>query len=189
MSSDEIDARFATALSELGAAVGRIDRAELDAACALIAGARNIVLYGCGREGLQLRGFAMRLHHLGLRVAMQGDMAASPVGQGDLFLVSAGPGELSTVTALMRVARGAGAKVLFLTAVPGTASAGLADLVLTVPAQTMASDTGVTATSVLPMGSVYEGALFLAFEIMVLDLRDRLGVGADAMRANHTNLE
>ena len=44
-------------------------------------------------------------------------------------------------------------------------------------------------TSVLPMGSVYEGALFLLFEVMVLQLREILGVTPDAMRARHTNLE
>ena len=54
-----------------------------------------------------ISGLIMRLHHLGLRVAMQGDMAAPPLAQGDLFLCSAGPGELATVTALMQVARDA----------------------------------------------------------------------------------
>ena len=182
-------ALFGTALAELGEVTARIDAADLAAACAAIATARNIVLYGCGREGLQMRGFAMRLHHLGCRVAMQGDMACPPVGRGDLFLVSAGPGELSTVTALMRVARDAGAAVLLLTAEPDTPSAALATRVLTIPAQTMARDTGVAATSVLPMGSVYEGALSLLFEIMVLRLRDILGTTPEAMRARHTNLE
>jgi 6-phospho-3-hexuloisomerase len=180
---------FDTALAELSAVTSRIDAGEIDAALATIARARRIVLYGCGREGLQLRGFAMRLHHLGLHIAMQGDMAAPPVEAGDLLIVSAGPGELSTVTALMRVAREAGAEVLFLTAEPGAASAGLATEVLTIPAQTMARDQGPGATSVLPMGSVYEGALFLLFEVMVLRLRDRLGVTPDEMRARHTNLE
>ena len=61
--------------------------------------------------------------------------------------------------------------------------------VLVIPAQTMASDQGGKATSVLPMGSVYEGAMFLLFEVMVLRLRRQLGIGAEAMRANHTNLE
>lgn len=190
MSSVEaIQVHFATALSELGAVAGRMSEAEVDAACATISKARRIVLYGCGREGLQLRGFAMRLHHLGLSVAMQGDMAAPPVGRGDLFLCSAGPGELSTVTALMRVAMDAGAEVLFLTAEPDTPSAGLATQILTIPAQTMARDQGPDATSVLPMGSVYEGALFLLFEIIVLMLREKLAITPDAMRANHTNLE
>ncbi len=39
------------------------------------------------------------------------------------------------------------------------------------------------------MGSVYEGALFLMFEIVVLLLKERLGVSDAFMRANHTNLE
>jgi 6-phospho-3-hexuloisomerase len=182
-------ARFETALKELGAVAGAVGDAQIAGACEMIAKARRIVLYGCGREGLQIRGLAMRLHHLGLDVAMQGDMTAPPVGAGDLFLVSAGPGELSTVTALMLVARSAGASVLFLTAEPKTPSAALADVVLVIPAQTMARDQGPERTSVLPMGSVYEGALFLVFEIMVLELRDMLGITSEAMRANHTNLE
>ena len=181
--------RFAAAVAELSVVTSLIDPAAVEAACATVARAGRIVLYGCGREGLQLRGFAMRLHHLGLRVAMQGDMAAPPVGAGDLLVVSAGPGELATVTALMRVAREAGAEVMFLTAEPETPSAALATQVLSIPAQTMARDRGDAATSVLPMGSVYEGALFLLFEVMVLRLRDLLGVSAEAMRARHTNLE
>ena len=180
---------FETVVAELRDVAGRLDADRIEAALDTIARASRIVLYGCGREGLQLRGFAMRLHHLGLDVAMQGDMAAPPVGEGDLLVVSAGPGELSTVTALMNVSRKAGADVLFLTAEPETPSAELATRVLPIPAQTMARDRGTNATSLLPMGSVYEGALFVLFEVMVLKLRDRLGVTPDAMRARHANLE
>jgi 6-phospho-3-hexuloisomerase len=53
----------------------------------------------------------------------------------------------------------------------------------------MADDQGDSVTSVLPMGSLYEGALFVLFEIMVLKLKDKLNISADAMRANHTNME
>jgi len=177
------------ALAELGAVTAKIDPAAVARACETIAGAGRIVLYGCGREGLQMRGFAMRLHHLGRDVGVQGEMTAPPIGAGDVFIASAGPGELATVTALMRIAREAGADVLLLTAEPGTPAAKLATEVLTIPAQTMARDQGAGATSVLPMGSVYEGALFILFEIMVLELRDRLGETAETMRARHTNLE
>jgi 6-phospho-3-hexuloisomerase len=51
------------------------------------------------------------------------------------------------------------------------------------------ADDLAAANSVLPMGSLYEGAQYVLFEIMILKLRDRLGVTAEAMRANHTNLE
>ena len=51
----------------------------------------------------------------------------------------------------------------------------------------MASDRG--GASVLPMGSLFEGAMFLVFEVLVLRLRDVLGETADSMRARHTNME
>jgi 6-phospho-3-hexuloisomerase len=43
--------------------------------------------------------------------------------------------------------------------------------------------------SVLPMGSLYETALLLFFELVVVSLRDRLGLTPEAMHARHTNLE
>ena len=85
----------------------------------MIAGARRIVVFGGGREKLQIMGFAMRLYHMGLAVAVEGDMTTPPVGQGDLFLVTCGPGEISTALALMGVARAAGATILLITAQPG----------------------------------------------------------------------
>jgi 6-phospho-3-hexuloisomerase len=176
------------ALSELGAVFDRIDQAGVDQAVEAIAGARRMALYGCGREGLQIKGFCMRLYHLGLQVAMVGDMTTFALGPGDLFIASAGPGALPTAETLMAVARRAGARILLVTAQPDGAAADLADLVLTIPAQTMANDRGA-GLSVLPMGSLFEGAQYVLFEIMILALRDRLGVTPEAMRSNHTNLE
>lgn len=178
---------FGQALSELGSVLDDIRPGDIERAVEMIAETGVIVGYGCGREGLQVQGLVMRLHHLGLRASMQGAMNTPPLGPGDLFLCSAGPGELSTVTALMTVARKAGAGILFLTAEPECDAARMADHVLTVPAQTMARDIG--GSSVLPMGSVYEGALFVLFEIMVLELKQRLGETSESMRARHTNME
>lgn len=126
---------FKTALDELGAVLARVDGDRIDAACGMLVGARQIVVYGCGREALQVKGFAMRLYHLGLPVSVVGDMTTPPVGQGDVLLVSSGPGETSTVLTLMRIAREAGATVLLLTAQAGGSAAGLADLTLLIPAQ------------------------------------------------------
>ncbi|PBB21471.1 6-phospho-3-hexuloisomerase [Mesorhizobium sp. WSM4313] len=180
---------FATALDELGAVLARTDEARIDAACKMLAGAGRIAVYGCGREALQVKGFAMRLYHLGLPVSVVGDMTTPPLGQGDVFLASSGPGETTTVLTLMRVAREAGAKVLLLTAEPASSAAKLADFTLVIPAQTMASDQGEARSSVLPMGSLFEGALFLLFEIMVLKLQALTNATPEAMRARHTNME
>jgi 6-phospho-3-hexuloisomerase len=179
---------YEAALDELRAVFARIDNAAVDRAVAEIAAARRIALYGVGREGLQVKGLCMRLFHLGRAAAMVGDMTTPPLAPGDLLVVSAGPGAFSTVLALMGVARQAGARTLVVTAQPGGEAARAADVVLPVPAQTMADDRG-GSVSVLPMGSLYEGAQYLLFEVMILKLRDRLGVSPEAMRANHTNLE
>jgi len=179
---------YQAALDDLGRVFARIDDAAVDRAVGEIAGAGKIALYGVGREGLQIKGLAMRLFHLGLRVAMVGDMTTPHLGTGDLLIVSAGPGGFSTVDALLGVARDAGARTLLVTAQPNGSAAKLSDTILTVPAQTMADDSG-PAVSVLPMGSLFEGAQYILFEIMILKLRDRLGVTPEAMRANHTNLE
>jgi 6-phospho-3-hexuloisomerase len=179
---------YRTALDELAAVFARIDAAAVDAAVAELAAARRVALYGCGREGLQMRGLCMRLFHLGRTVAMVGDMTTFAVGAGDLLFASAGPGALATADALLTVAKQAGARTMIVTAQPTGPTSRLADRLLVLPAQTMANDRG-PATAVLPMGSVFEGAQFVLFEVMVLKLRDRLGVTPEAMRANHTNLE
>ena len=178
---------MAEAAAELTDIAERMDEASLDRAVEAIARARHTMLYGCGREGLMMRALAMRLHHLGLDVCMQGDVTAFPLGPGDLFLCAAGPGELPTASALCGVASSAGARVLVVTAEPDGATAAMADDLLVIPAQTMARDIG--GGSVLPMGSLFEGAMFMLFEVMVLRLRDILGQTAGSMRARHTNME
>ncbi|MFC3322759.1 SIS domain-containing protein [Mesorhizobium cantuariense] len=187
--SDKSKSLFETALDELGGVLAGVDESRIDAACKKLAGARQIVVYGCGREALQVKGFAMRLYHLGLPVSVVGDMTTPPLGPGDVFLVSSGPGETSTVLTLMQVAHDAGATNLLLTAQAESGAAKRADFALLIPAQTMANDQGTQKTSVLPMGSVFEGALFLLFEVMVLKLRELIGASPEAMRARHTNME
>lgn len=150
--------------------------------------ARRIALYGVGREGLMMKAFAMRLFHLGLDAYVVGDMTTPHVGDGDLLIVSAGPGQFSTVLALMGVARHSGARSVVVTAQPGGVAATEADAVVHLPAQTMADDLA-DAPSVLPMGSLYETAQLIFFELVVILLRDRLGETGESMRGRHTNLE
>ena len=177
------------AAGEIRDAVAAIDPAALEGMVTELAEAKRVVWYGVGREGLMMRALAMRLYHMGLDAHVVGDMSCPPVGFGDLLVVSAGPGSFSTVLGLMGVAKGAGARVACVTAQPSGAVPAGADRVLVIPAQTMADDTGPAVASVLPMGSLFEGAQYLVFEILILMLRDRLGVAPEAMRARHTNLE
>lgn len=176
------------ALDELGTCLKGIDEASLAELVERIATSRRIVLYACGREGLMMRALCMRLFHLGLDAHMAFDMSTPPVGPGDLLLVSAGPGHITTVDALLGVARKAGAATACFTAEAGSEVTRSSDFTLIIPAQTMASDQAAP-TSFLPMGSLYEGAQFLLYEILVIMLKERLGETSESMRGRHTNLE
>jgi len=185
----DLPALAARAADEIRAATAGVDPAQFAALIDALATARRIACHGVGREGLMMRALAMRLYHMGCDAHVVGYMSCPPVGPGDLLLVSAGPGAFSTVLGLMGVARAAGAMTACITAQPSGAAPAQADRVLVIPAQTMADDRGAQATSVLPMGSLFEGAQYLTFELLILALRDRLGVDPAAMRARHTNLE
>jgi 6-phospho-3-hexuloisomerase len=176
------------ALSDLSRVFAALPNDAADPLIEAIVGAERIVLFGLGREGLQMRGFAMRLFHMGRDVAVWGDMTTPPVGSGDLLIVSAGPGYLATAAVLVDIARKAGARTALVTAQPGGELAKRVDIVTVIPAQTMADDQG-SNLSVLPMGSLFETAQMIFFELVILKLRPRFHETSETMRARHTNLE
>lgn len=182
-------ALFEGAVDEIRAVLEKGAAAEAEKLCDELLKARRIATYGVGREGLMMRALCMRLMHLGLDAHVVGDMATPPLGEGDALVVSAGPGSFSTVNALLGVAKSAGARTVVVTAKPDGPAPRAADAVIHLRAQTMADDRGGGNRSVLPMGSLYEAAQLVFFDIVSILLRERTGQTMDGMRERHTNLE
>jgi 6-phospho-3-hexuloisomerase len=172
---------------EVEASIQAIDSREVTSFVESLTNSGRVAFYGVGREGLMLKGFAMRLYHLGFKSGVVGDMTAFPVGSGDLLVVSAGPGHFSTVDALRQVAQKAGAKVFCFTAQKDSALARQSDGRLVIPAQTAADqDQGKSA---VPMGSLYELALFSLLELVVAELFVQTRTEVHDAYLRHTNLE
>jgi 6-phospho-3-hexuloisomerase len=161
------------------------DAAEVMSGEVLRAG--TIVCYGLGREGLMVRALCMRLMHLGLRAFMAGDVTTPAVGAGDLLIVSAGPGELVTAETMIDLGRRAGARVLVVTAQPAARVPAKADVVVHLPAQTMADDQ--KGAGLLPMGTAFEISMLIFFDLVALVLMEETGQTMEQMRARHFNLE
>ena len=177
-----------TCLQEINAVLQGVDETQVARLREGILQAGTVFTCGVGREGLVMRAFAMRLMHLGLSVGVVGDVTTGPIGPGDLLLAAVGPGYLSTVAALTRVAKEAGATVAAITAQPEAEVPSMADLVLHIPAQTMAE--GAQARpSIQPMGSVFEQALWILLDALVIQLKEALGETYEHMATRHTNLE
>ncbi|MED6143419.1 hypothetical protein PIB30_005993 [Stylosanthes scabra] len=148
----------------------------------------RVFLYGVGREGLMLKALCMRLAHLGLQAHLVFDMTTPPIGPGDLLVASAGPGGFSTVEAICGVARSNGGRVLLLTAQPETGSCVReANAIAYVAAQTMADDEEGEGIELLPMGSLYEGGLFVLFEMVVYKLGEALDLASSSFSGLSNN--
>jgi 6-phospho-3-hexuloisomerase len=89
--------------------------------------------------------------------------------------------------ALLGVARSAGARTVAVTAQPAGEVPRAADTVIHLRAQTMADDKG--GRSVLPMGSLYEAAMLIFFDVVSIVLREQTAQTMEGMRSRHTNLE
>lgn len=119
-----------TMTSDLDRAVRSVSTETLDAIAADIASAKVIASFAGGREGLVMKGLTMRLFHAGLDAHSAGEMTCPAVGEGDLLILSSGPGNISMVEALAGVATEAGARLIYFTAEPNQPAAHLADRVV-----------------------------------------------------------
>lgn len=86
------------ALAEIDRVLRGVDERQVEELLNCLIASQEIVVYGLGREGLVMRSFAMRLMHLGVKVAVVGDMTAPPARPGTLFLVSCGSYHKDTKT-------------------------------------------------------------------------------------------
>ncbi|MBO7747172.1 6-phospho-3-hexuloisomerase [Paenibacillus sp. MWE-103] len=173
-------------LGELTEALTGIAEERTESFAALLLGARRVFVAGAGRSGLMMRAFAMRLMHLGLNAHVVGDTATPGLRADDVLVVGSGSGETGSLAAMAEQAKRLGAAVALVTASSASRIGRSADEVVRIPGATNAER---EAPSVQPMGSLFEQALLLYLDALVLRLMERLAITEDAMKARHANLE
>jgi 6-phospho-3-hexuloisomerase len=176
-------------LGEVSACLAQAGEEDAGRAIGLVEGARRIFCAGAGRSGLAVRGFAMRLMHLGREVHVAGETTAPAIRAGDLLLIGSGSGRTASLLAAARAAREAGARILLVTIDPASPIAELADGVVALPAPSEKAAGGGARQSVQPMGTLFEQAMALFFDALVVLLMRRAGADSEAMFVRHANLE
>jgi len=154
-----------------------------------VSAAPRVFVAGAGRSGLVAQSFAMRLMHLGKSVHVIGDATTPGIGPGDLLVVGSGSGSTPSLVTAAGNARSLGARIALLTIRADSPIARLADIVLTIPAPTPKIEVGTDFASGQPMGSLFEQALFLTFDALILMLMDLEGISGEDMFTRHANLE
>ena len=148
-------------------------------------------IFGCasGRSGFILRGFLMRLMHLGFTVYFVGETTTPRIRPGDLLVVMSGSGETAFPREMQRRANAAGARTLALTAHADSTIGREAQVVITIPGTTKLTRTQETASVQCP-GSLYEQGTFLFLEAVVLLLyQRRSGHNQGEILDRHADLE
>jgi 6-phospho-3-hexuloisomerase len=148
-------------------------------------------IFGCaaGRSGFILRGFLMRLMHLGYTVFSVGETITPRVRPGDLLIVMSGSGETAQPREMQRRANDVGARTLALTTHVESTIGREAQVTIPIPGTTKLT-LNREATSVQCPGSLFEQATFFFLEAVVLILYERrLGRNRGEILDRHADLE
>ncbi|HEY3415735.1 MAG TPA: 6-phospho-3-hexuloisomerase [Armatimonadota bacterium] len=176
-------------VAEVGDVIRRVKPGEVEQLAEAIIRCRRLFLDGRGRSGLMMRAFAIRLTHLDIHCHVVGESTTPALRSGDLLLVGSGSGETITPLLAAQAAKKAGGTMAVLTARPQSAMAQLADLTVVIPAPVREENAAETAQTIQPMGSLFEQALLILLDTIVLLLKARLQRDEKMMMARHTNLE
>ena len=178
-----------TIQGELQDALAAVDSLEVARLRQAILQAPRVFVTGKGRTGLQMRAFAMRLAHLGLPVYVVGEVTTPSIGNDDLLLIGSGSGRTASLVEYAARAQKLGAKVALFTTADKAPILDQANYQVRIPTPTPRQGNFAVSRSIQPMGSLFEGALGLLLDAVVLQLMDDLGVSVEQMVARHANLE
>lgn len=174
---------------EIAGVLRAVDNAATEQLIEALIASRRIFVAGAGRSGWIARCMAMRLMHLDRVVHVVGDATTPRIESGDLLIACSGSGETPTIVACIEAVRRTGARVALITACPDATAAGQADIVVHLPAPTPKAQRTTDATSVQPMGSLFEQSLLIFGDALVMLLAERLRIDHHDMWRRHTNIE
>ncbi len=171
-------------LREVTGALAKIDERASEAFARQLARARRIYITGVGRSGLVVKAFGQRLMHMGFDVHLADEITAPGIARGDILVACSGTGETELTMYMARKARKIGARCVALTARGRSPLARLAHLAIVIPA---ALERGEGSRQ--PARSLFEQALFLYLDSIVLTMMHELGISQAKMKRRHSNLE
>ena len=174
---------------QIAEVIAKVDAGEIKSLIAALVSARSVFVTGKGRTGLQMEGFAMRLMHVGLKVHVVGEVTAPGIQPGDLLLVGSASGTTGALVSFVERARSLGVRVAAITANREGPVARAADTHVFLDAPSHRVPGSELIRTVLPMGGLFEAALGVLLNVLVVQLMNELGVTEAEMIQRHANLE
>jgi len=182
----DVDEAVGLILGEVRGVLAQVDAAATERLLDAVGSARRVYVAGEGRSGLVARTFAMRLVHLGATAYVCSETITPAIGKGDLCVACSGSGETPITCHRAEQSHRVGATVAAIVGAPGTTLGSHADIEVVLPAP---SKTSRRVPSRQFGATLFEQALLLYLDAVVLLLQERTGASQESMAAKHANLE
>jgi 6-phospho-3-hexuloisomerase len=177
-----------TIISEVKSVLEKVCDEQIVSFVKEIVAANTIVVYGAGRVGYAVRGFGMRLGHLGFKAYTLGDSTVPSISDGDLLIVASGSGETQTVYDVAEIGKRNGARIAVITGAPESRIGKIANCMILMKAPSKVSEVqGIK--SIQPMSTLNEQCLQILFDSIVLELMEMTNQTHYDMWKRHSNLE
>lgn len=169
-------------LKDLEKVLAAVPEEETDRLLEAIVRAPRVFIYGLGRSGLMARACAMRLVHMGREATIVGGTTTPAICTDDLLVVCSRTGRSPILQHAVNLAHSENASAAVVVGLPDAPLLSDADLVVRLPVELAERE------QFQPMGSLFEQALLLYLDGLVVSLMDRLGISAEQMERVHFNL-
>lgn len=175
-------------IRELRAAIETISETEAEKLVDAILAANKVFVAGAGRSGLMGKAFVMRMMHMGIDAYVVGETVTANYEKDDLLIVGTGSGETKTLIPVVEKAKALSGTVATVTLSPGSTLGKLADLTITLAGAPKDQVEGDYNT-IQPMGSLFEQAMLLFYDAVILRFMEKKGLNSNQMYGKHANLE
>ena len=176
-------------LDELRHTLTAVDQESAKTFVNLVEEADEVFCAGAGRSGFQVKGFAMRLMHMGISSYVVGETCTPNIKEGGLLVICSGSGETKSLVNQAKKAKEMNAKVAIITINPKSTIASLADVVVEISAPSPKSEKQGDVVSIQPMGSLFEQSEGIFMDIAIMMLMERKNMTSDTMFGRHSNME
>jgi 6-phospho-3-hexuloisomerase len=173
-------------LDEIQEVIGQVKEAQVTAVIERIRKDRRIFILGEGRSGLQGKGFAMRLMHLGYQVYVIGETITPSIQAGDILIAISGSGTTGNIVQLVENAQKKGIEIIGITSEPASPLARSANQQLIIPG---ATKTGSGIQSIQLLSSLFDQTLHITLDYVCLMISKRDHVSNEDAKMQHSNME
>jgi len=157
---------------------------------------KRLFVMGAGRSGLVVKGFAMRLMHLGFNVYVVGETVTPAVETDDLLVVISGSGETKSINEMSALAKAKGTRLAAVTSNRDSTLGTISDTIVAVKGRTKASGMDFMERQVVgshisfaPLGTMFEISTMVFLDGIIAALMEITKKSEEDLKKKHATLE